>query len=136
MVADVAAVADPATGVAVYGPCGFGGLLFGTTSWCVVGGTSAAAPIWAGLIGTRGLPSTYPGECSGVTTQNRLGCFLYFKAATNTGGTYSYNPANTQVKDVASGSNGSCGGSILCTALAGYDGPTGLGTPKSGALSP
>ena len=27
------------------------------------------------------------------------------------------------------GSNGSCGGSYLCTAKAGYDGPTGLGTP-------
>lgn len=28
-----------------------------------------------------------------------------------------------------SGSNGSCGGSYLCTARPGYDGPTGLGTP-------
>ena len=32
--------------------------------------------------------------------------------------------------DVSGGSNGSCGGSYLCTALAGYDGPTGLGTPN------
>jgi subtilase family serine protease len=31
---------------------------------------------------------------------------------------------------VTSGSNGSCGGSYLCTAGAGYDGPTGLGTPN------
>jgi hypothetical protein len=31
---------------------------------------------------------------------------------------------------VTSGSNGSCGGSYLCTALAGFDGPTGLGSPK------
>jgi hypothetical protein len=31
--------------------------------------------------------------------------------------------------DVTSGSNGSCGGSYLCTAGVGYDGPTGLGTP-------
>jgi N-acetylneuraminic acid mutarotase len=31
--------------------------------------------------------------------------------------------------DVTSGANGSCSGSYLCTAGAGYDGPTGLGTP-------
>lgn len=140
MVADVAAVADPATGVAVYGPCGFGGLLFGSTSWCVVGGTSAAAPIWAGLIGSRGKPAdaSYPAECAGVTTQNRIGCFLYFKAASRTGSspaTYSYNAANAQLNDVTTGSNGSCSGSILCTSTVGYDGPTGLGTPKAGALT-
>ena len=32
--------------------------------------------------------------------------------------------------DVTSGSNGSCGGTELCTAAPGYDGPTGLGTPN------
>ncbi|MGH2895888.1 MAG: peptidase S8, partial [Solirubrobacteraceae bacterium] len=32
--------------------------------------------------------------------------------------------------DVTSGSNGTCGGSYLCTAGPGYDGPTGLGTPN------
>ena len=141
MVADVAAVADPATGVAVYGPCGFSGVLFGTTSWCVVGGTSASAPIWAGLIGSRGKPAdaSYPTECGGVTTQNRIGCFLTFKAASKSGAaapyTYSYNAANAQLNDATTGSNGSCSGSILCTAAAGYDGPTGLGTPKAGALT-
>jgi uncharacterized membrane protein len=31
---------------------------------------------------------------------------------------------------VTSGSNGSCGGSSLCTAGTGYDGPTGVGTPN------
>jgi hypothetical protein len=35
--------------------------------------------------------------------------------------------------DVTSGSNGSCGGSYLCTAGPGYDGPTGLGTPNATA---
>ena len=31
--------------------------------------------------------------------------------------------------DVTSGSNGNCG-SYLCNAQAGYDGPTGLGSPN------
>jgi hypothetical protein len=34
------------------------------------------------------------------------------------------------LNDVASGTNGRCTVSYLCTAVAGYDGPTGLGTPK------
>jgi hypothetical protein len=33
------------------------------------------------------------------------------------------------LRDVTSGSTGSCGGSYLCTGTSGYDGPTGLGTP-------
>lgn len=46
-VADVAAVADPATGVAVYDSYGLGG-------WLVVGGTSAATPIIAGAYALAG----------------------------------------------------------------------------------
>ena len=34
------------------------------------------------------------------------------------------------LRDVVGGSNGYCGGDYLCTGLPGYDGPTGLGTPK------
>ena len=34
------------------------------------------------------------------------------------------------LRDVTSGNNGTtCSGSYLCTAVTGYDGPTGLGTP-------
>src|SRR3569833_2277077 len=46
-VADVAAVADPRTGVAVYDTYGFGG-------WQVVGGTSASAPMLAGAYAQAG----------------------------------------------------------------------------------
>jgi hypothetical protein len=35
--------------------------------------------------------------------------------------------------DVTSGSNGTCSPGYLCTAGAGYDGPTGLGTPNGTA---
>jgi hypothetical protein len=40
---DVAYIADPATGVAVYGTFGFGG-------WAQIGGTSASSPQWAALM--------------------------------------------------------------------------------------
>ena len=45
------------------------------------------------------------------------------------GGSYPYSHTSS-LFDVTSGSNGSCGGSYLCTAGVGYDGPTGLGTPN------
>jgi subtilase family serine protease len=100
-VADVSAVADPATGVAV-----FESPSTGNGTWLVVGGTSASSPIIASVYALAGTPTagTYPAS-------------------------YPYASA-TLLNDVTSGSNGSCGGLYLCTAGVGYDGPTGLGTPN------
>ncbi|MFD7643382.1 peptidase S8 [Kitasatospora sp. NPDC059795] len=54
-VADVSAVADPATGVAVY-------QTYGGSGWAVYGGTSASSPIIAGVYALAGTPSSgsYP----------------------------------------------------------------------------
>ncbi|MFB9838401.1 putative Ig domain-containing protein, partial [Actinoallomurus acaciae] len=97
-VADVSAVADPNTGLAVYDTYGVGG-------WVVVGGTSASAPIIAGVYALAGAPAagSYPSSFP-----------------------YAHTSA---LNDVTSGSNGSCSPTYLCKAAAGYDGPTGLGTP-------
>ncbi len=112
-IADVSAVADPATGVAVYdtaNSCGTSsfcdylisiGVVPGADGWVQVGGTSASSPIIASVFALAG--STSPS----LPYANQAGLF-----------------------DVTSGSNGSCGGSYLCTAGPGYDGPTGLGTPN------
>ena len=54
MEADVSAVADPATGVAVYGPGDTGG-----SAWEVFGGTSVAAPLIAGIYGVNGGSAHY-----------------------------------------------------------------------------
>ncbi len=98
-VADVSAVADPATGVSVYDTYG------GDPGWEVFGGTSVSSPIIASVYALAGTPS-----------------------AGSTPASFPY--AHTSaLNDVTSGSNGSCG-SYLCTAKPGYDGPTGLGTPK------
>ncbi|WP_333768975.1 S53 family peptidase [Streptomyces sp. IBSBF 2435] len=99
-VADVSAVADPATGVAVYDTYG------GDPGWEVFGGTSVSSPIIAAVYALAGTPSagSYPAS------------FPYAHPSA--------------LNDVTSGSNGSCGGSYLCTAGPGYDGPTGLGTPN------
>ncbi|HEU5425355.1 MAG TPA: S8 family serine peptidase [Actinocrinis sp.] len=97
-VSDVSAVADPDTGVAVYDTDGSAG-------WNVYGGTSAAAPIIAGVYALAGTPRASD-----------------FPAA------YPYRNPN-QLWDVTGGSNGTCTVKYYCSAIAGYDGPTGLGTP-------
>jgi subtilase family serine protease len=107
-VADVSAVADPNTGVNVYDSnCNFIGQLLGQCfkGWGVVGGTSASSPIIASVYALAG------------------------NAGSVTYGSYPYSHTSG-LFDVTSGSNGSCGGSYLCTAGSGYDGPTGLGTPN------
>lgn len=98
MEADVSAIADPDTGVAVYAP--YNG---NTSAWLVFGGTSVGAPLIAGIY-----------------------------AANGAGVSYGSNPYASvgALNDVTAGSNGRCGGTYFCTAGAGYDGPTGLGTPK------
>lgn len=63
MEADVSAVADPATGVAVYGPAFRKG-----AAWQVYGGTSVAAPLIAGIYGTNGGPVNYGSDPYGNTS--------------------------------------------------------------------
>jgi hypothetical protein len=106
-VVDVSAVADPNTAVAAYVP------LFGTFSaWVQIGGTSVAAPLMGGVYAVTGVANPSAGACSSQYPS----CYPYHAGAAN-------------FHDVTSGGNGSCG-SYLCTAGPGYDGPTGLGTPK------
>ncbi len=100
-VADVAAVADPATGVAVYDSYSY----MGQSGWLVFGGTSVASPIIASVYALAGNTSSI------------------------SDGSYPYAQISS-LNDITSGSNGSCGGSYLCTAGNGYDGPTGNGTPN------
>jgi len=98
MVADVSAVADTNTGVAVYDS-------YSASGWQLIGGTSAAAPIIAAVYALAGNPSTlnYASSIYG-----------------NVGALY----------DVVGGSNGTCITAYFCNALVGYDGPTGMGTPR------
>ena len=74
------------------------------------GGTSLAAPLISAMIGLAGnAPALADAHV------------LYGRTA--------------GITDVVGGSNGYCGGDYLCTALPGYDGPTGVGTPVGlGAL--
>lgn len=99
--ADVSAVADPNTGVAVADTFGTGGTFF------VFGGTSVASPIIASVFALAGNPTagTFPNS-------------------------YSY-AHTSSLNDVTSGTNTRrCRSGVLCKAGVGWDGPTGNGTPN------
>jgi subtilase family serine protease len=99
--ADVSAVADPSNGgMAVYYPTSRS-----SSTWAQVGGTSESAPIIASVyaLGSNSLAG-YPNAMP-----------------------YSH---TASLFDVTSGTNGSCTTAQWCTARAGWDGPTGLGTPN------
>ncbi|MFC8709835.1 S8 family serine peptidase [Streptomyces sp. NPDC057197] len=109
-VTDVSAVGSPYTGLAVYdsvpdpnGP---------PPGWLKVGGTSASAPLIAAMYTLAG----------------------HTDAVRDASGLYAH---RDRLNDVVGGgvsvphSGQECpASSYLCTALRGYDGPTGLGTPK------
>jgi hypothetical protein len=100
---DVSAVADPETPLSVYDTYHEGG-------WLLIGGTSASSPFLAGV---EGLSSAH---------SISLGAEAFYR---DPGALF----------DVSKGSNGACSSPLeredeyWCTALAGYDGPTGNGTP-------
>ena len=101
-VADVSAVADPATGVAIYT----------TTSpknqkgWFTAGGTSLSSPLIAAVYALSGnIPSKPSSLPYGLGSKSNL-------------------------HDVVGGQNGQCSPGYLCAGKTKYDGPTGLGTPN------
>jgi subtilase family serine protease len=79
---------------------------FESPGWRVFGGTSASAPLLAAMYALAGIPGP----------ASRPNSFPYARP-------WAFN-------DIVTGANGSCGGSYLCTAVVGYDGPTGIGTPN------
>jgi subtilase family serine protease len=99
-VADVSAVADPASGVAVYDSYSFQD----TSGWLTFGGTSASAPIIAAVYALAGNSSDVDD-----------GSYLWSH--------------HSGLRDITSGANGSCPTKQWCTARRGWDGPTGWGTP-------
>ena len=100
---DVAAVANPSTGVAVYDT-------YDQFGWLEVGGTSVSSPIIASVYALAGppaagtFPSSYPYANTSALNDVTQGSDGFF-----------------------------CTPAYLCHAEVGYDGPTGLGTPNGTA---
>ncbi len=135
-VADVAADADPYTGVAVYdatAECEYeeaGQALIG--HWCTVGGTSLASPLIASTFalagGAHGV--SYPAR---TLYENELASPAWLHDITQgANGKCSGYDLQTGLSDCEASAEAaeSCASKLICLAAAGYDGPTGLGTPN------
>ncbi|HZC07935.1 MAG TPA: S53 family peptidase [Ktedonobacterales bacterium] len=111
---DVSADADPLTGYRIYysgdNHCA------GNDCWTVVGGTSAAAPFWAGLIALA--------NQRGHRKLGFLNPALYAIAQTGAAG------GGAPYHDVTGGGN------LYYQATPGWDYSTGLGSPDAAALTP
>jgi subtilase family serine protease len=120
-VPDVAADADPNTGYIVYWN-GSGSVLDAPSGWQAVGGTSAAAPLWAALLADVNASSSCRGSPIGFANPA-----LYRAAASAYGS--DFNDATVGNNDLT-GTNGG-----LYPAGVAYDMATGLGSPQVGALA-
>jgi subtilase family serine protease len=103
--ADVSAVADPYTGISIYDSVRYQG----RSGWQIYGGTSLSSPLIASVYAMADNFGSYPAQ--------------YTWTHAGAGGLH----------DVTSGSNGTCTTTVWCHAGAGWDGPTGLGTPNGTA---
>lgn len=108
---DISAAADPDTGYAVYYTAEEG------NGWTMIGGTSGAAPFWAGITALFGEVN----ERAGVGRTGFLNPVLYAIAEEA--------EPNTVLHDVVRG------GDLLHRAGPGWDYATGLGTPDVTALA-
>jgi Subtilase family len=140
-VADVAADADPYTGVAVYDSVPSiqeeesGELVNAPSEWWPIGGTSVASPIVASMFALAG--GSHNVEYPARTLYSHLGSPLLHDITAG---------GNGACDDVYSSCSGSleplspldCGSeALICKAASGYDGPTGVGTPNGiGAFEP
>jgi subtilase family serine protease len=110
---DIAADADPATGMAFYVD----------GQWEQVGGTSASTPLWAGIIAVADQMAGHP-----------LGFINpgIYKVASSTN-------AQQDFRDITSGNNSFFQGKVQVNgfqAVAGWDAVTGWGAPNAQKLLP
>ncbi|HTV60022.1 MAG TPA: S53 family peptidase [Verrucomicrobiae bacterium] len=110
---DVSYNANPSTGYAVYDTLAINGQV----GWFQVGGTSAAVPQWAALVAMANSLRVSQRKARLTATDTPL---------------YQLGKSNANFHGVTQGSNGKCG--AICTAGAGYDYVTGLGTPQAPGL--
>ncbi len=113
-VPDISSDANPSTGVPVYDT-------YGEPQWLQVGGTSVSSPDWSAVFAVANSSRAHAGK---GPLMNAIADLYTIYNTTH------YNDYH----DVTSGTNGTCGAD--CTAVAGYDLVTGIGSPKVNHLVP
>lgn len=115
---DVSYDADPTTGFAVYDSTTYNN----ASGWFQMGGTSAGAPQWAGILAAANQLRV---------AKRKAVLAAYSTTTTNpTPADKAVYAVTTNLSDITSGAaNGSCS---VCTVTVGYDAVTGLGSPRAG----
>ena len=135
---DVAAVGDPVTGFDIYDTfnCGTECERFkGGKKWSTIGGTSLSTPLISGMWALAGGPQgvQYPA----LTLYGHLGDSAATFDVTEGGNGYCDDEGkacgiNEEIAEFGLGAyRFDCEGTTACNAASGFDGPTGVGTPKS-----
>jgi hypothetical protein len=133
-VADVSADADPYSGVAVHDSTPGAECEEGVGNWCTIGGTSLASPLIASVFALAGgageveypartlyeNEAASPASVHDVTVGSNAECTTTFNKVTG-------RSSCTAQKE---SENSNCPKEAICLAGAGYDGPTGVGTPN------
>jgi len=132
--ADVAADADPNTGVYVYDSydCGSSCEEFGIgrgTDWITVGGTSLATPLISGMWALAGGAGGVSDPALTLYGHLAQGSDIYDVTEGGSGYCDGEKPAACGSPPSSFGTV-DCAGSTACDAAVGLDGPSGVGTPK------
>jgi hypothetical protein len=118
--ADVGAVGDPFTGLAVYS----------NGHWSTVGGTSLAAPVIAATFALAGGSGgvSFPAQ----TVYGHLGSAGLFDVTEGSNGECAkdFDSEGETAGCTTAEEEADCDGNLICKAGVGYDGPTGVGTPS------
>jgi kumamolisin len=112
-VPDVSADADPDSGYAVYCTVSAANCASGANAWIVIGGTSAATPLWASLAADT---DAYLSSLGDPTLGN---------ASTDIYAFFNTNQPYNAYHDITSGNN------LYYTATDGYDLASGIGSPDA-----
>lgn len=116
---DVSAVGNPSTGLAVYDSV----YTSGQSGWFKIGGTSAGAPIWSGLIAAADSARLANGLAPLSSTQTLALLYSLYGSTKATASSYA-----SAFHDITGGSN------YAGSASTGYDLVTGLGTPVANKI--
>jgi Subtilase family len=138
-VADVSADADPYTGVVVRDASPAcetayeeGGIKHHLQDWCTIGGTSLASPIIASVYALAGGAdgAAYPAKTLYVNEKHTPSSLHDVLSGSNGECDEPFQPeTGLSGCTAAEEAQASCSEELICMAGAGYDGPTGVGTP-------
>jgi hypothetical protein len=134
-VADVAADADPFTGIALTDSDSPGAecpTKFGGHNWCQYGGTSLASPLIASVFalagGSHGV--SYPAQTLYENLRNAPRTLRDVTLGSNGECGAGYDAEGVSRCEPTAAAAASCSSTLACLAAPGYDGPTGVGTPN------